>query len=115
MAAVLADGRADPPPRPGRRPRHGLRSRPGPPCPRLLDEEFGRRGVVPASRTSTSPRRSRTSRHRRFLRETGLPEDGFLFSLDTDQPLRTLTATPAGVQAPAASRPTNASVRRSAA
>ncbi len=28
---------------------------------------------------------------RRFLRETGLPEDGFLFSLDTDQPLRTLT------------------------
>ncbi|MGA5124001.1 SUKH-4 family immunity protein [Streptomyces pseudogriseolus] len=57
---------------------------------RLLDEEFGRRGVVrfedvdfPATLTHEPTRR--------FLRETGLPEDGFLFSLDTDQPLRTLT------------------------
>src|SRR5690606_1916356 len=57
---------------------------------RLLDDEFGRGGVVrfeevdfPATLTHEPTRR--------FLRETGLPEDGFLFSLDTDQPLRTLT------------------------
>ncbi|MFE0551377.1 SUKH-4 family immunity protein [Streptomyces pilosus] len=56
---------------------------------RLLDEEFGRGGVVrfeevdfPATLTHEPTRR--------FLRETGLPEDGFLFSLDTDLPLRTL-------------------------
>ncbi|MEY9488313.1 SUKH-4 family immunity protein [Streptomyces calvus] len=57
--------------------------------PRLLDGEFGRRGVVrfeevdfPATLTHEPTRR--------FLRETGLPEDGFLFQLDTDLPLRTL-------------------------
>ncbi|MER7489781.1 SUKH-4 family immunity protein [Streptomyces sp. NPDC126497] len=57
---------------------------------RLLDEEFGRGGVVrfeevdfPATLTHEPTRR--------FLRETGLPEDGFLFHLDTDLPLRTLT------------------------
>ncbi len=56
---------------------------------RLLDQEFGRRGVVrfeefdfPATLTHEPTRR--------FLRETGLPEDGFLFQLDTDLPLRTL-------------------------
>ncbi|OKK12333.1 SUKH-4 family immunity protein [Streptomyces sp. CB02400] len=56
---------------------------------RLLDEEFGRGGVVrfeevdfPATLTHEPTRR--------FLRETGLPEDGFLFQLDTDLPLRTL-------------------------
>ncbi|MFF3716746.1 SUKH-4 family immunity protein [Streptomyces prasinus] len=57
---------------------------------RLLDQEFGRRGVIrfeefdfPATLTHEPTRR--------FLRETGLPEDGFLFRLDTDLPLRTLT------------------------
>ncbi|MFF1276682.1 SUKH-4 family immunity protein [Streptomyces marokkonensis] len=56
---------------------------------RLLDGEFGRGGVArfeevdfPATLTHEPTRR--------FLRETGLPEDGFLFSLDTDLPLRTL-------------------------
>ncbi|MFI5571724.1 SUKH-4 family immunity protein [Streptomyces sp. NPDC051740] len=56
---------------------------------RLLDDEFGRGGVVrfeevdfPATLTHEPTRR--------FLRETGLPEDGFLFQLDTDLPLRTL-------------------------
>ncbi|MGW5970534.1 SUKH-4 family immunity protein [Streptomyces sp. NPDC055186] len=57
---------------------------------RLLDQEFGRGGVVrfeevdfPATLTHEPTRR--------FLHETGLPEDGFLFQLDTDLPLRTLT------------------------
>ncbi|MBL3666737.1 SUKH-4 family immunity protein [Streptomyces sp. M2CJ-2] len=57
---------------------------------RLLDQEFGRGGVVrfeevdfPATLTHEPTRR--------FLCETGLPEDGFLFQLDTDLPLRTLT------------------------
>ncbi|MEV5935925.1 SUKH-4 family immunity protein [Streptomyces sp. NPDC052079] len=56
---------------------------------RLLDHAFGRGAVVrfeevdfPATLTHEPTRR--------FLRETGLPEDGFLFSLDTDLPLRTL-------------------------
>ncbi|AZM61950.1 MULTISPECIES: SUKH-4 family immunity protein [unclassified Streptomyces] len=56
---------------------------------RLLDDAFGRGAVVrfeevdfPATLTHEPTRR--------FLRETGLPEDGFLFSLDTDLPLRTL-------------------------
>ncbi len=87
--AVLADGGADPP--------LALVAGPGTASGlaldlplRLLDEEFGRGGVVrfeevdfPATLTHEPTRR--------FLRETGLPEDGFLFSLDTDQPLRTLT------------------------
>ncbi|KES07178.1 hypothetical protein BU52_11360 [Streptomyces toyocaensis] len=57
---------------------------------RLLDDEFGRGGVVrfeevdfPATLTHEPTRR--------FLCGTGLPEDGFLFALDTDLPLRTLT------------------------
>ncbi|MET9829762.1 SUKH-4 family immunity protein [Streptomyces sp. NPDC006385] len=56
---------------------------------RLLDQEFGRREVVrfeevdfPATLTHEPTRR--------FLREVGLPEDGFLFCLDTDVPLATL-------------------------
>ncbi|GHH95991.1 SUKH-4 family immunity protein [Streptomyces capillispiralis] len=56
---------------------------------RLLDQEFGRGGVVrfeevdfPATLTHEPTRR--------FLCGTGLPEDGFLFQLDTDLPLRTL-------------------------
>ncbi|GGW52804.1 SUKH-4 family immunity protein [Streptomyces griseoloalbus] len=62
---------------------------------RLLDQEFGRGGVVrfeevdfPATLTHEPTRR--------FLRETGLPEDGFLFHLDTDLPLRTLAEYYAG-------------------
>ncbi|GAB2741870.1 SUKH-4 family immunity protein [Streptomyces bullii] len=57
--------------------------------PRLLDQEFGRGGVArfedvdfPATLTHEPTRR--------FLRETGLPADGFLFHLDPDVPLRTL-------------------------
>ncbi|MGW0082450.1 SUKH-4 family immunity protein [Streptomyces sp. NPDC003393] len=57
---------------------------------RLLDEEFGRGRVVrfedvdfPATLTHEPTRR--------FLRERGLPEDGILFELDTDIPLRPLT------------------------
>ncbi|MFE9772890.1 SUKH-4 family immunity protein [Streptomyces sp. NPDC005931] len=56
---------------------------------RFLDQEFGRRAVVrfdeidfPAALTHEPTRR--------FLCETGLPEDAFLFHLDTDAPLRTL-------------------------
>ncbi|WP_151476579.1 SUKH-4 family immunity protein [Streptomyces albicerus] len=56
---------------------------------RLLDQEFGQGRVVrfedvdfPAALTHEPTRR--------FLRETGLPEDGHLFQLDTDVPLPTL-------------------------
>jgi hypothetical protein len=56
---------------------------------RLLDEEFGAGGVMrfedvdfPAVLTHEPTRR--------FLRETGLPEDGFVFQLATDVPLPTL-------------------------
>lgn len=55
----------------------------------LLDQEFGRGAVIrfedidfPATLTHQPTRR--------FLRETGLPEDGILFSLDTEVPLPTL-------------------------
>lgn len=58
--------------------------------PRLLDQEFGHGEVVrfeevdfPATLTHEPTRR--------FLREVGLPEDGYLFTLDTDVPLQTLT------------------------
>ncbi len=58
--------------------------------PRLLDQEFGRGNVMrfedidfPATLTHEPTRR--------FLSETGLPEDGVIFSLDTDIPLLTLT------------------------
>jgi hypothetical protein len=57
---------------------------------RLLDQEFGHGKVVrfeevdfPATLTHEPTRR--------FLREVGLPEDGYLFTLDTDVPLQTLT------------------------
>lgn len=56
---------------------------------RLLDQEFGQGKVVrfeevdfPATLTHEPTRR--------FLREVGLPENGFLFCLDTDVPLQTL-------------------------
>ncbi|MFF4269221.1 SUKH-4 family immunity protein [Streptomyces sp. NPDC001536] len=57
---------------------------------RLLDQEFGQGGVwrfedvdFPATLTHEPTRR--------FLRDTGLPEDAVLFQLDTDVPLPTLT------------------------
>ncbi|MFE2278365.1 SUKH-4 family immunity protein [Streptomyces sp. NPDC059454] len=56
---------------------------------RLLDEEFGRGGVVRFEEVDF-PATLDHEPTRRFLRETGLPEDGFLFHLDTDLPLRTL-------------------------
>lgn len=56
---------------------------------RLLDQEFGQGGVwrfedvdFPATLTHEPTRR--------FLRDTGLPEDAVLFQLDTDVPLPTL-------------------------
>ena len=56
---------------------------------RLLDDEFGRGGVVRFEEVDF-PNTLTHEPTRRFLRETGLPEDGFLFQLDTDLPLRTL-------------------------
>lgn len=56
---------------------------------RLLDQEFGQGRVARFEDVDFPP----TLTHeptRRFLRETGLPEDGFLFHLDTDAPLSTL-------------------------
>ncbi|MFJ9961971.1 SUKH-4 family immunity protein [Streptomyces avermitilis] len=57
--------------------------------PRLLDEEFGASGIVrfedldfPAALTHEPTRR--------FLREVGLPENGYWFEVDTDVPLPTL-------------------------
>ncbi|WP_406727318.1 SUKH-4 family immunity protein [Streptomyces sp. GD-15H] len=56
---------------------------------RLLDQEFGRGGVVRFEEVDF-PAALTHGPTRRFLCETGLPEDGFLFQLDTDLPLRTL-------------------------
>jgi hypothetical protein len=56
---------------------------------RLLDEEFGAGGIMrfedvdfPATLTHEPTRR--------FLRDTGLPEDGVMFQLEMDVPLQTL-------------------------
>ncbi|MEV0690457.1 SUKH-4 family immunity protein [Streptomyces sp. NPDC050388] len=57
---------------------------------RLLDQEFGRGGVVRFEEVDF-PATLTHGPTRRFLCETGLPEDGFLFQLDTDLPLCTLT------------------------
>ncbi|MFD7693733.1 SUKH-4 family immunity protein [Streptomyces sp. NPDC059805] len=56
---------------------------------RLLDEEFGRRAVVRFEEVDF-PSALGHEPTRRFLREVGLPEGGFLFTLDTDAPLATL-------------------------
>ncbi|MFJ2603441.1 SUKH-4 family immunity protein [Streptomyces sp. NPDC087425] len=56
---------------------------------RLLDQEFGQGAVWRFEEVDFPP----TLTHgptRRFLRETGLPESGPLFQLDTDAPLPTL-------------------------
>ncbi|WP_307544734.1 SUKH-4 family immunity protein [Streptomyces sp. V3I8] len=56
---------------------------------RLLDQEFGQ-GRVVRFEDVDFPAALAHEPTRRFLRETGLPEDGFLFHLDTDVPLPTL-------------------------
>nr|BFD84548.1 hypothetical protein StreXyl84_39490 [Streptomyces sp. Xyl84] len=56
---------------------------------RLLEEEFGR-GRVARFEDVDFPATLTHEPTRRFLRETGLPEDGLLFRLDTDIPLPTL-------------------------
>jgi hypothetical protein len=56
---------------------------------RLLDEEFGTGEIMRFEEVDFPP----TLTHeptRRFLRETGLPENGGVFQLDTEAPLRTL-------------------------
>ncbi|MFD7434118.1 SUKH-4 family immunity protein [Streptomyces sp. NPDC059861] len=57
---------------------------------RLLDQEFGP-GRIARFEEVDFPATLTHEPTRRFLRETGLPEDGFLFHLDTDVPLPTLT------------------------
>jgi hypothetical protein len=57
---------------------------------RLLDQEFGQ-GAVARFEEVDFPATLTHEPTRRFLRETGLPEDAFLFHLDTDVPLPTLT------------------------
>lgn len=57
--------------------------------PRLLDQEFGQGKVVRFEEVDF-PTTLTHEPTRGFLREVGLPENGFLFSLDTDVPLQTL-------------------------
>ncbi|MEU6549664.1 SUKH-4 family immunity protein [Streptomyces sp. NPDC046915] len=57
---------------------------------RLLDQEFGQ-GRVARFEEVDFPVTLTHGPTRRFLRETGLPEDAVLFHLDTDVPLPTLT------------------------
>lgn len=57
---------------------------------RLLAREFGP-GRVARFEDVDFPATLTHEPTRRFLRETGLPEDGFLLQLDTDMPLPTLT------------------------
>src|SRR4051794_39364828 len=57
---------------------------------RLLDQEFGQ-GKVARFEAVASPPPPPPEPPRRFLRDTGLPEDAVLFHLDTDVPLPTLT------------------------
>jgi hypothetical protein len=56
---------------------------------RLLDEEFGH-GAVMRFEDFDFPRALTHEPTRRFLRDVGLPEDGFVLQLDTDVPLPTL-------------------------
>ncbi|MFF4211122.1 SUKH-4 family immunity protein [Streptomyces sp. NPDC001796] len=57
--------------------------------PRLLDEEFGSAAMV-RFEDIDFPRTLTHEPTRRFLREVGLPETGYWFEPDTDQPLPTL-------------------------
>ncbi|MGW0968712.1 SUKH-4 family immunity protein [Streptomyces sp. NPDC002516] len=56
---------------------------------RLLDEEFGAGGIMRFEDVDFPPALTHEPT-RRFLRESGLPEDGFLFQLDTEVPLPAL-------------------------
>ncbi|MEY2246308.1 SUKH-4 family immunity protein [Streptomyces sp. BF23-18] len=57
---------------------------------RLLDEEFGAGGIMRFEDVDFPPALTHEPT-RRFLRESGLPEDGLLFQLDTEMPLPSLT------------------------
>ncbi|WP_369236059.1 SUKH-4 family immunity protein [Streptomyces sp. R21] len=57
---------------------------------RLLDEEFGAAGIMRFEDVDFPPALTHEPT-RRFLREVGLPEDGYMFQLDTEVPLPTLT------------------------
>ncbi|MFF1625397.1 SUKH-4 family immunity protein [Streptomyces sp. NPDC058272] len=57
---------------------------------RLLDEEFGAGGIMRFEDVDF-PSALVHEPTRRFLRETGLPEDGLLFQLDTEVPLPALS------------------------
>ncbi|MFE6481369.1 SUKH-4 family immunity protein [Streptomyces sp. NPDC057757] len=57
---------------------------------RLLDEEFGAGGIMRFEDVDF-PTALTHEPTRRFLRETGLPEDGFVFQLDTEVPLSALS------------------------
>ncbi|MFD8739084.1 SUKH-4 family immunity protein [Streptomyces sp. NPDC059618] len=57
---------------------------------RLLDEEFGAGGIMRFEDVDFPPALTHEPT-RRFLRESGLPEDGFLFQMDTEAPLPALT------------------------
>ncbi|MEV7340765.1 SUKH-4 family immunity protein [Streptomyces sp. NPDC093544] len=57
---------------------------------RLLDEEFGTGGIMRFEDVDF-PTALTHEPTRRFLRETGLPEDGFVFQLDTEVPLSALS------------------------
>lgn len=57
---------------------------------RLLDEEFGPGAIMRFEDVDFPPALVHEPT-RRFLRETGLPEDGLLFQLDTEVPLPALT------------------------
>jgi len=57
---------------------------------RLLDEEFGA-GEIMRFEDVDFPTTLTHEPTRRFLRETGLPEDGVVFQLDTEVPLPTLS------------------------
>ncbi|WP_406837476.1 SUKH-4 family immunity protein [Streptomyces sp. AHU1] len=57
---------------------------------RLLDEEFGAGEIMRFEDVDFPPALTHEPT-RRFLRESGLPEDGFLFQLDTEMPLAVLT------------------------
>ncbi|MFB7243337.1 hypothetical protein CW362_34515 [Streptomyces populi] len=79
---------------------------------RLLDEEFGAGEIMRFEDVDFPPALTHEPT-RRFLRESGLPEDGFLFQLDTEMPLPALTEYyadehpdefPAGLLPPSAGR-----------
>jgi hypothetical protein len=67
---------------------------------RLLDQEFGP-GKVARFEDVDFPATLTHEPTRRFLREVGLPEDAYVFSLDTDVPLATLAEYQADTDGPA--------------